>query len=219
MPAECINFWKTSLQIFTHCDQRRNFVLGSLNLLRKGVITLVTKFWWFALTLILFYVLPLPEIVRLVMSIILEPLLFSLVLISIRPSIEPKNYRYYLSYWKIFALALVITALVPIHFLFIPTKILFFLLLADSDQSPNDIVQSLLKACKITLYTLPSLALLLLPLIILQCVALFILFHPNFASFLTYVFLHTIISCFFLNAVYTTLYVKLKHEQYNLFFK
>jgi len=210
-------FWKTSLQVFTNPDQRKNFILGTLSLLRRGVITLMKLFWWLPIIYVASLTLP---TLNLLFFLSINTVTFYLMIMSLRPSTEIKNYAYFYRYAKALLIMLGVNlciVLVPTASLLLAPEILFLLFYLESDLSMNSALLSVKKAFSVLLFCFPTLMFLCVPYSVMSAIILILLYKGPLGLIL-FAPLQFLLS-FLVLAATTTYYLKLKHEHYNLFFE
>jgi hypothetical protein len=250
--------WRESLAPFKN-NNLKLYLLGTLATGIRAIKTLLGTVWWL-LPLLIGVALSITYLARLVIqnsyamaligglflivATISFILIWYLIILATRPSLEPKSCDYFTTYfrgwWSIFLLMLfvpgsnlaTITAL-PL----ITTIILFFL---DTDLSLDAFAASFVRGVKALVYFLPGLVTIFFAgaLCLLSCVTItlgtnwliswvlhqFIDHTHRIATFFTFLFTTTLITCIaasvaiFFAAALTTYYVKIKHEHHDLFF-
>ena len=223
-----IAFWRPSLIILMHREQRTLYFLGTLNLLKRSLITLGTYFWWlyfFVLILlsvesVTFCESILLKIVFLKLFLLLSALMLYASVMSLRPSVEIKNYAYFYHYRKAVLVTLVLSFTVH-SFLLIPVTLmtLFFL---DTSMTFNSMVFSVKRSMFMITKCLPVF-------LLITCLSVLFSFglsmieiqHYTIVTHVIALLINVIrlIGILLIQALVTVYYLKLKHEQFNLFFE
>lgn len=222
-------YWKKSLEFFKK-DNLKIYLLLTLNTWIRSIKILVRNFWWlFVIDLVCIWILPqTPN----ALSVALNTLLLYATIMTARPSLEAKDFSYYLKYLRgiwvvllIFALAYSLGNLCA--FLVFPVVFFFF----DSNLSP----WSFFKACKQSFKALACFtpifgALLILPILcaLLWTLLVMAIFSSPSTLFQFVPFRMVVLALLYLFfdalvimniASLSVLYTKLKHENFNLLFQ
>jgi hypothetical protein len=225
--------WKESLDIFQRANLKL-FVLAILNNFMRSGMLLVQRFWWLLVLWLaaawislaigtssyafLVFLAPLP-------NFIIRTLILYVMIMTVRPSMEAKDYGYY---WKYFTClwAVVLLNLFYKESFFIPLLVPTLLFFLDSDQSPLSLINSVAKTLKMILFFLPVLTIITLVIALLNVPTYFFahltldLGHAWAQSFtFTALLIVQDILLLLSLSVITVYYVKLKHSHFNLLFE
>ena len=158
--AVLLTHWKDSLKLF-HPATFSLYLLSCLNTIKLTLPSMLTYFWWVYAALAVLHIGHAPKIIGTLpnlgtnISVLLHMILLFGYIASMRPSIEPKDRAYYLSYFPRCMWAVVITYLLVGPY-FLPLAALVLLFFFDTNQTPNDYALSWLRTGKAMFYLLPA---------------------------------------------------------------
>jgi hypothetical protein len=215
--------WQKSLESIKK-DNLKMFLLGTLATTLRSAKTLGLLFGWlFAAIWTIQGFLAQHQsliVVSLLMVIVHIPLIYAMLL-TVRPSLETKNYDYYRAYLpSIFALIGLKLILSKALLLLIGVLPLLFFL--DSDLSFPAFFKSIERGVKALVYFFPSFIITAVFYIILHAsiTSLSIFISHVWSAWLIYVIFFAIEDILLLLAIsaFTVYYTKLKHEHFDLLF-
>jgi hypothetical protein len=251
--------WRDSLAYFKK-DNLKLYLLGSLGTWQRALNILVHRFWWLFIAWFswlgflvwhsgiegLTTMFP-GSLVKLTTGIIitwfLQAAIYYVIIMAIRPSLEPKDYAYFIKYaynfWLFFISGIFASNILVLSLIALP--LLFFL---DSDQSAKSLYLSLIRGIKAMVYFLPFFLFVLLapiPLIaiitlitLLPLLIAFKFMYPEWSLFAMklsapllprwFAIISTVQTAFFAElgailalAALCVFYIKIKHEHSDLF--
>jgi len=249
-----LKYWKESLDIFISKGELKLYLLGTLLTFKRALTIIVKKFWWLlflqSFLCALFFALKAMELMspdtygslnRLLLSLIAPIILSYLAIMTTRPSLEAKNYNYFIKYltyiWPLIlyfiaAKYLPIIYRGPLSILFIALSYFFFF---DSSYSPLSLLASLYRSLKLSFFFFPA-YLILSGLLFVTSYPFEYLMLMSFGLYdpirmaspfnkplilLVYLLIVFVINMTYSLLVYSAIsvfYTKLKHKYYNLLF-
>lgn len=214
--------WLESLEIFKK-KEFKIFLLLVLNNFKRSIFVLAKNFWWLFLLLFLnnFFmpnVLGLNNLSFYFFTLINLFLIF-LSFLVIRPSVEAKDIFYFLSYLNRFWGFLIILMLI-FWFPIFPTVSLTNLFFLDSENNFKSLLFSFLNCFKFIFYYSPVCLILGLIKILFNFLIVF-LFLKLFNNYILFNLFYLFLFLIWLLSLSTIsiYYVKMKHKDFNLFFK
>lgn len=224
-----VSSWKKSLEFFKK-DNLKLYVLITLNTILRSSKILLRNFWWLLLADLVCAWIGTAELY--LVSLGINCLLLYVAIMTVRPSLEAKEYSYYISYSKgiwVVALLLLSTCFLNNIFAFFVLPLAFFFF--DSNLGLRGFATSCKQWVKMLILFTPTLiGLFIVPIftILLWTAIVFGIFLLpvkmfEFLLFRTLIFsvLYPIFYFFALIniTVISVLYTKLKHENFNLLFQ
>lgn len=222
------NSWKESLELF-HKTNIKLFCLGMLNNWTISLKILIRFFWWLFLGGLILFTIPSTEypLVAKFITISLEIILLYVMIMTVRPSLEAKNYSYYSRYLMVLIPILLFMPLIYLSSLFIPLIALCLLFYVDSTLSPKGFCKALVQTGKAFLNFLPATS------IIFIIASLFAALGSYIYDIMCTASLHwllmALIKCFGLCiktalillclSTITIYYIKIKHAHFKLLFE
>lgn len=155
-----VTHWKDSLKLF-HRATFSLYLLSCLNTIKLALFPLLKYFWWAFVALIVLHIGHAPKIDGAIpnlgtnLTVLLHIILLFAYIASMRPSIEPKNGAYFLSYFPRCMWAVALTYLFVGPYL-LPLAALVLLFFFDTDQSISDYGHAWRRTGKAMFYLLPA---------------------------------------------------------------
>jgi hypothetical protein len=222
--------WIESLEIFKWQDFKL-FLLGALATFSRSLLILIKYFWWLLLIYLasLFILWGNIFVFSLVFIYSIALFLSFFAILSLRPSIENKNFFYFLNYFKTFfpgfLVIYLLTTLLQIDLYLLSFISIISLFYFDSTGRLEGFFYSFINAFKMILYFFPGFLVLSGVCGIIAIIVSALIFLINFMlSFLLFVSVILwpififLLHLFFLS-VWTVYYIKIKHQDFQLFIK
>ncbi len=158
--AQLLTHWKDSLKLFDRATFS-TYLLGCLNTIKLSAPLMLCYFWWAYVALVILHLGHTPKIMGALpnlstnIAVLLHITLLFAYIASMRPSIEPKDTAYYLTYFPRTMWAVVLTYLLVGPY-FLPLAGLVLLFFFDSNQTVMDYTLSLKRTGKALFYLLPA---------------------------------------------------------------
>ena len=222
-----LTHWKQSLKPFKKGNLKL-YLLGSLATWLRTVKAITRSFWWLLLAKwaanIIAFQTKATDNASFIMLILADILFFYIAVMTVRPSIEIKNYRYYWQYSISIVLLLLLSPLNNVSFfVLIAFMLLFFL---DSGLSLLGFIKSVEQTLKTLIFFAPACMIftvlaiatyaLTLPLLLLAINTHWLQHQVIF--WIPYLIIRDLFFLLVLSAI-AVYYIKIKHEHFDFLFE